>query len=81
MIEKEQVLSEIRRTADENGGSPLGRNRFLAETGIREADWLGRYWAQWSDAVSEAGFTPNSMVSRVDDGEALRHLALEPLSQ
>jgi hypothetical protein len=77
MIEKEQILSEIRRTAEENGGAPLGRNRFLTETGIREADWLGRYWARWSDAVSEAGFTPNSMVSRVDDGEALRYLALE----
>jgi hypothetical protein len=76
-VSKEQILAEIRRTAAENNGRPLGRGRFLAETGIREADWLGRYWARWGDAVQEAGFEPNTLQSRFDDNEALRLLAVE----
>jgi len=41
MVTKAHVLSEIVRTAKANGGMPLGRDRFFAETGIKEADWLG----------------------------------------
>lgn len=77
MVEKDEILSEIRRLAEENGGKPLGRNRFLEATGIREADWLGRYWARWGDAVEEAGFAPNALQTRTDDQDALRRLALE----
>lgn len=77
MVEKEEILSEIRRLAKENGGKPLGRNRFFEATGIREADWLGRYWARWGDAVEEAGFAPNVLQPRTDDQEAIRQLALE----
>lgn len=77
MIDKKHVLSEIRRTAEENGGRPLGRIRFLAETGIRESDWSGRYWARWSDAVREAGFEPNRKQVRSDDDANLEQLALE----
>jgi hypothetical protein len=29
MVEKDELLSEIRRLAKENGGKPLGRNRFI----------------------------------------------------
>lgn len=77
MVEKDEILSEIRRLAKENGGKPLGRNRFFEATGIREADWLGRYWARWGDAVEEAGLAPNAMQARIDDQEAIRRLALE----
>lgn len=77
MVEKDEILSEIRRLAEENGEKPLGRNRFFEATGIREADWLGRYWARWGDAVEEAGFHPNAMQARTDDQEAIRQLALE----
>jgi Meiotically up-regulated gene 113 len=77
MMTKEDILSEIRRTAKENGGAALGRGRFAAETGIRESDWAGRYWARWGDALIEAGFEPNQLTGRTDDREALRRLALQ----
>jgi hypothetical protein len=46
---KEEILNEIRRTAKENSGKPLGQNRFLKETGINPYDW-GKYWARFGDA-------------------------------
>ena len=40
---------------------PLGKDRFFQETGIKSADWFGKYWVRWSDAVQEAGFAPNKL--------------------
>jgi Meiotically up-regulated gene 113 len=72
---KKHVLDEIKRTAAENGGVPLGKGRFERETGIRESDWSGRYWARWGDAVQEAGFDVNHMNERIEDDVLLRALA------
>ncbi len=58
-MNKQHILHEIKRTAEANGGIPLGRLRFFRETGIKESDWKGKYWARWNDAVSEAGLEPN----------------------
>ena len=60
-MNKQHILDEIKRTAEMNGGVPLGQGRFSAETGIRYADWFGKYWARWGDAVEEAGLPPNKM--------------------
>ena len=60
-MDKEHILNEIRRTAKENGGSPLGHARFQQQTGIKDTDWFGRYWARWGGALREAGFLPNSL--------------------
>ena len=61
MVTKAHILAEIQRVAQENGGTAPGKGRFTAETGIKENDWLGKHWARWSDAVKEAGFTPNTL--------------------
>lgn len=58
-MDKAHILSEIRRTAAQNGDIPFGAARFTRETGISESQWRGRYWARWSDAVLEAGYIPN----------------------
>lgn len=65
-MNKQLILDEIRRTAKENGGKALGRDRFEKETGIKEGDWSGRYWARRSDAVREAGLVPNRMNPAID---------------
>ena len=67
-MDKQHILEEIRRTAKENGDIPLGRQRFFTETGIKDSDWHGRYWARWGDAVREAGLEPNQKkVAYADD--------------
>jgi hypothetical protein len=68
------ILSAIREGAEANGGVPLGRIRFEKITGIRESDWLGRYWARWSDALQEAGYEPNTMQRALDDETVLSAL-------
>jgi hypothetical protein len=76
-VEREHILAEIRRTAEANGGAPLGRSRFAAETGIRESDWSGRYWARWSDALVEAGYPANRLQERYLDDDVLAALVSE----
>lgn len=75
-VTKEDILREIRRTADENGGVPLGKQRFFAETGIRESDWAGRWWTRWSDAVREAGCEPQAMNKPLPDAVILEAAVL-----
>jgi hypothetical protein len=60
MRTKQEILDEIKRTAQENGGKPLGYGRFEKETGIRPYDWE-RFWARFGDAQKEAGFEPNQL--------------------
>jgi hypothetical protein len=77
MVDKEHILSEIRRTARDNSGEPLGQLAFASATGIRERDWRGRYWARWSAALQEAGFRPNQFGGRFDDDVVMAQLASE----
>jgi hypothetical protein len=72
-MNKQHVLNEIKRTAQENGGKALGRERFERVTGIKEGEWSGRFWARWSEAVSEAGYAPNRMNSRLEADTILGH--------
>lgn len=75
-MDKQYILEEIKRTAEANGGIPLGRGRFLEETGIREGDWSGRYWVRWADAIREAGLAPNRFGrTALDEDWAIERLA------
>jgi hypothetical protein len=74
-MKKEHILAEIRRTASANGGTPLGQQRFIAETEIRDSDWFGKYWARWSDAIKEAGLTPNQFTAAYSDDHLIASLA------
>lgn len=75
MTTKNHIIAEIKRTAAENGGAPLGRERFFAETGIKESDWHGRYWVRWGEVLAEAGFDPNKWNAAIPDAELLSQLA------
>lgn len=75
MADKNHILAEIRRTASENDGKPLGMARFFSETGIKITDWQNKFWARWSDALREAGFEPNSLNRRLSDAPLLGSLA------
>jgi hypothetical protein len=74
-MNRDHILSEIRRTAARNGGVPLGRSRFQDETGIKESDWSGRFWSRWSDAIKDAGFEPNQLQAKLSDDELLHAFA------
>lgn len=74
-MDKQHILDEIRRTAEANSGAALGKQRFFAETGIRESDWSGRFWIKWSDAVREAGYEPNVKQTALEDDWLLEKLA------
>lgn len=54
----------------------MGRGRFEKLTGIREAQWAGRYWLRWSDAVIEAGYSPAAMNAALPDDIVLDALVL-----
>jgi hypothetical protein len=72
---REQILNEIQRLAEANGGQPPGRRLLERKTGINEGAWFGKYWARWGDAVAEAGFAPNSKNEKLDEQFVLEKLA------
>lgn len=74
-MQKNHILDEIRRTAAENGGKPLGHARFFQETGIKVSDWYGKYWSRWGDALKEAGFEPNTLRPSFSEEYVLQKLA------
>jgi hypothetical protein len=65
-LTREEILGAIRRTAAENGGRPLGRDRLEQLTGITQYE-IERYWRGFGDAQREAGFQPNTLNAAYDD--------------
>lgn len=65
-MNKQEIILEIRRIANECGGKAPGFQRFAAETGIRKSDWYPNLWLRWGDAIREAGCQPNEFISAYD---------------
>lgn len=62
---RETILAEIRRLAEEQGSKTLSRSVFKRETNISEHQLL-KYFSSWNDAVEAAGLTP-VLFRRMDD--------------
>ena len=75
MMDKDYILSEIKRTAVENGGVPLGQKKFANVTGIKYSAWWGKRWRSWGDALKEAGFAENKLNTAHDKVFLVAHLA------
>lgn len=73
MASREEILSEIRRTAASNDGRPIGRGRFRELTGISDYA-IAQHWANYGDAVREAGFEPNTLQGPIDQQAVTRRL-------
>src|SRR3990170_2857745 len=65
-MNKQEILSEIKRIAEKCDGKAPGFQRFAAETGVRKADWYPNLWLRWGDAISEAGCQPNDFNAAYD---------------
>ena len=71
MASRESIIEEIKRIATDNGGRAPGWQLFRTETGLSESSWRGRYWARWSDALTEAGLEANERSKAYADEELL----------
>lgn len=68
------IISEMQRVAVDLGRAP-GRREFLNASGIKESDWMGRFWARWGDALEAAGLKPNELQTSFSDEHLLESLA------
>ena len=77
MMDKSEIIYEIKRIANQNEGKPPGFQKFSNATGIRKADWYPNLWLRWGDALKEAGFAPNKYNEAFDsDFLILKHIEL-----
>jgi len=65
-MNKQEILSEIKRIAEQCDGRAPGFQCFAAETGVRKSDWYPNLWLRWGDAISEAGCQPNVFITAFD---------------
>ena len=73
---REQIIEEIKRLAEENGGRVPGQELFENRTGIRRHEWEGKIWVRWSNALIEAGFAPNEFGKKIDRSAAFEAFAI-----
>ncbi len=72
-MDRQQILDEIRRTAEANGGKPLGWRRLESEAGIKEHHWK-QYWARFGDAQREAGCEANAKTEAFGNDKLIEFL-------
>jgi len=75
-MDKHYIIEEIKRTAEQNGGQPLGVALFEKTTNIKRTDWYGKYWARWSDAAIEAGYEKREKNVAYDPDVVLKKFAI-----
>ena len=74
-MKKEFILSEIKRTAIDNGGKALGEILFYKKTGISRKNWYPDIFESWGEALIEAGFKPNQFgLPKLDDEHILKKI-------
>jgi hypothetical protein len=66
-MNKQEIVNEIKRLAAADSDRPPGEMLFASETGLRQHEWKGKYWATWGAALRDAGFEPNKWVEAFDD--------------
>jgi len=71
MTSKKQILDEISRIAKEIDRAP-GQKFFVRETGISHANWNGKFWPRWSEALKEAGLKANEPTGAIAEEALLR---------
>lgn len=74
-MNKEWIISEIKRIAAENGDIAPGKEKFSKLTGIKDSVWWGKHWRTWNEALKEAGFSENKLNTAHDKEFLLRSLA------
>lgn len=68
MYTREEILDKMKRSIKENGGKALGKRRFSDKSGIPIYEIEGKFWAKYSDLVSEAGASPNEPYRKYPEG-------------
>lgn len=69
---KNEIIEAIKVTAEANGGVPLGRSRFVKETGITEKQYLK--FGTLGQLQEEAGYNPNTLQEAVEESELIKQL-------
>ena len=87
-MDRKFIIEQIVEVSRAIGGKSPGRRRFERLTGVKEADWSGKYWARWGDALQEAGLQQNEFNDASDKSalaasyvrfvEELGHIPTEP---
>lgn len=72
---RDRIVSEIKQLVADNGGKVPGIRAFELATGIHRREWMGKIWARWSDALTEAGYEPNTLIQRLDSNFVLEQVA------
>lgn len=77
MVTRTQILQEIKRIAQEDGGDVPGERTFKSKTRIEEFTrtvWK-EYWRRWSQAQRDAGFEPKTRTIGYDETILLEKMA------
>lgn len=66
-MNRQQIVAEIKRIALDSGGRAPGMQAFERATAVKKSDWYPHIWLRWSDALLEAGCSPNTFQTKTSD--------------